>query len=90
MAFALTIDDLKHEVKALLEVRDVSQQELRGYLMADHPADDINDKISQLRCVIADIEYLIVDVQAQIASRELHQHFMREYAVVHSLNLMKI
>lgn len=87
---AFTINDLKHEVQALLEVKDVSQQELRGYLTADHPAGDINEKISQLRGVIADIEYLIVDVQSQIASRELHQHLMREYAVVHSMNLMKI
>jgi hypothetical protein len=91
MAFTyLSIDDLKHEVQALLEVRDVSQQELRSYLMADHPTGDINEKISQLRGVIADIEYLIADVQAQIASRELYQHFMREYAMVHSMNLVSI
>lgn len=91
MAFTYSsIDDLKHEVQALLEIKDVSEQELRGYLMADHPASDIHEKIPQLRGVIADIEYLIADVQAQIASRKLHQHLMREYAMVHSMNLMSI
>lgn len=87
---SFTIYDLKHEVQALIEVKDLSQQELRGYLTADHPAGDINEKIYELRGVIADIEYLIVDIQAQIASRELHRHLMREYAMVHSLNLLKI
>ena len=90
MAFAFTNNDLKHEVQALLEVKDVSQQELRGCLMADHPAGDINEKIYKLRGIIADIECLIADVQAQIASRELHQYFMREYSMVQSMNLMKI
>lgn len=85
-----TLDNLKHEVQALFEVRELSQQELRGYLMTDHPPCDVHDKIAELRSVITDIEYLIADVQAQIASREVHARLMREYAMLHSMNRMSI
>lgn len=87
---SFTVGDLKHEVQALLEVKELSRQELYELLMSDHPPSDSAEKISQLRSFIADIEYLIVDVQAQIASREVHQYIMREYAMVHSMNRMAI
>ena len=85
-----TLDELKHEVQSLFEVKEKTQEELRGYLTFDHPPCDVHDKIAQLRSLLADIDYLIADVQAQIASCELNKCIMREYAMVHSMNRMSI
>lgn len=81
---------LIQELNALFEILDVCKEDLKTLLRLDHPPADLLERIDRERSTVADIEYLIVDVQAQIACKELHQHLMREYSMVHKMNLMKI
>ena len=71
--------DPTRELEALLEIKQISETDLRRYLTMDHPPSNINNLISKERKVIADIDYLIFDLQAQIAAAEMYTHIQQEY-----------
>ena len=79
-----------HELRALIEILDVCYTELHELLMCDHPPADHIEKITKERQTIEDIEYLIADVKAEIACKELHKYMMKEYAMVHSMNRLSV
>ena len=81
---------LIHELGALFEILDVCKHDLEKLLRCDHPPSDLLARIDKERATIQDIEYLIVDLRAQVAAQELHKHLMREYARVHTMNRMSI
>ena len=71
--------DLARELEALLEIKQISEQDLRRYLTADHPPSDFHDLINKEMKVIGDINYLIFDLRAQIAGAEIYRYIKREY-----------
>lgn len=79
-----------HELRALLEILDVCYTELNELLMTYHPPADHLEKIDKERQTIEDIEYLIADVKAEIACKELHKYLMNEYSMVHQMNRIRI
>lgn len=79
-----------HELRALLEILDVCYTDLNELLMTDHPLVDHLEKIDKERQTIEDIEYLIADVKAEIACKELHEYMMKEYSMVHQMNRIRI
>lgn len=70
------------ELEALLEVKQISETDLRRYLTMDHPPSDVYALICKERKVISDIEYLIFDLQAQIAAAEMYRYISEEYEVL--------
>jgi hypothetical protein len=79
-----------HELRALLEILDVCYTELNELLMTDHPLADHLEKIAKERQTIEDIEYLIADVKAEIACKELHKYLMNEYAITSQMNRLSV
>ena len=73
-----SIDPVR-ELEALMEIKQISEQDLRRYLTMDHPPSDVNDLITRERRVIADISFLIFDLQAQIAAAEIYSQIKQEY-----------
>ncbi len=79
-----------HELRALIEILDVCYTELHELLMTDHPPADHLEKIAKERKTIEDIEYLIADVKAEIACKELHKYMMNEYTMTHQMNRLSV
>lgn len=79
-----------HELRALIEILDVCYTELHELLMTDHPPADHLEKISKDRQIIEDIEYLIADVKAEIACKEIHKYMMNEYTMTHQMNRLSV
>lgn len=67
------------EIEALMEIKQISEQDLRRYLTMDHPPSDVHDLITRERQVIADTSFLIFDLQAQIAAAEIYSQIKQEY-----------
>lgn len=76
------IIDPTRELEALLDIKQISEQDLRRYLTMDHPPSDVHDLISKERQVIADTSFLIFDLQAQIAAAEMYKYISQEYEVL--------
>ena len=74
----------EEELQALVEILEISKFNLRRLLNADHVPFDINVMIAKERKTIADIEYLINDVQVDIALSELKREYMKIYLVANS------
>jgi hypothetical protein len=70
------------ELEALLEVKQISEQDLRRYLTMDHPPSDVHDLINKEMKVISDTSFLIFDLQAQIAAAEIYSQIKQEYEVL--------
>lgn len=77
---------LIQELNALFEILDVCKEDLKTLLTLDHPPVDLLARIDRERSTMADIEYLIADLKAQIACKELHKYMMNEYTMVHQMN----
>jgi len=69
------------ELRALLEILDICYKDLHGLLMSDHPPPNAMELISKERQTIDDIEYLIADVKAEIACKEIHKYIRNSYAM---------
>lgn len=74
--------DPARELAALMEIKQISEQDLRRYLTMDHPPSDVHDLINKERKVIADTSFLIFDLQAQIAAAEIYKYISQEYEVL--------
>jgi hypothetical protein len=81
---------LIQELNALFEILDVCKGDLKTLLTLDHPPMDLLDRIDQERSTMQDIEYLIADLKAQIACKELHKYMMNEYTMVHQMNRLHV
>ena len=79
-----------HELRALVEILDVCYTDLHDLLMTDHPPSDHLEKIAKERQTIEDIEYLIADVKAEIACKELHKYMMNEYTMTKSMKRLSV
>ena len=79
-----------HELRALLEILDICYKDLNGLLMCDHPPPDAMELISKERQTINDIEYLIADVKAEIACKEIHKYIRNSYAVTYEMSRLSI
>ena len=79
-----------HELRALIEILDVCYIDLNELLMTDHPPADHLEKIAKERQTIEDIEYLIAEVKAEIACKELHKYLMNEYTMTHQMNRLSV
>ena len=77
---------LIQELDALFEILDVCKEDLKTLLTLDHPPVDLLARLDRERSTMADIEYLIADLKAQIACKELHKYMMNEYTMVHQMN----
>jgi len=82
--------DPTRELEALLEIKQISETDLRRYLTMDHPPSDVYDLICKERKVISDIEYLIFDLQAQIAAAEMYRYIAEEYEILKKMNTLKM
>ena len=56
----------------------------------DHPPDNVSELIAKEKKTIEDIEYLIADVKAEIACKELRKYLMNEYSMVHQMNRLHV
>lgn len=81
---------LIQELNALFEILDVCKGDLKTLLTLDHPPMDLLDRIDRERSTMGDIEYLIADLKAQIACKELHKYMMNEYTMVHQMNRLHV
>jgi hypothetical protein len=81
---------LIQELNALFEILDVCKEDLKTLLTLDHPPVDLLARIDRERSTMADIEYLIADLNAQIACKELHKYMMDEYTVVHQMKRLRV
>ena len=79
-----------HELRALLEILDICYKDLNGLLMCDHPPPNAMELISKERQTIDDIEYLIADVKAEIACKEIHKYIRNSYAVTYEMSRLSI
>ena len=75
-----------HELRSLLEILDVSYTDLNNLLICDHPPQNVSELIAKEKQTIEDIEYLIADVKAEIACKELRKYMMNDYSIVHQMN----
>ena len=78
------------ELRALFEILEVCEKDLKELLMRDHSPADLLERIDKDRQTIDDINYLIADLKAQIAARQLHKAAMREYSMIHSMNRLSV
>ena len=76
---------LIHELGALFEILDVCKHDLVKLLRCDHPPSDLLARIDKERGTIQDIEYLIVDLRAQIAAKELHKYILDEFKMTQEM-----
>lgn len=79
-----------HELQALIETLEIAKMDLHMLLNADHVPFDISDKIAKERKTIADIEFLIHDIQVEIAFNDLKREYMKEYTLVNSIDALTI
>ena len=79
---------LIQELNALFEILDVCKEDLDKLLRCDHPPSDLLARIDRERSTMEDIKYLIADLKAQIACKELRKYMMNEYAMVHRMKRM--
>lgn len=79
-----------HELRSLLEILDVSYADLNHLLICDHPPPNVSELIAKEKQTIEDIEYLIADVKAEIACKELRKYMINEYSIVHQMNIVRI
>ena len=79
-----------HELQALVEILEIAKLDLHRLLIADHVPFDISDKIAKERKTIADIEYLIHDIQVELALKDLKREYMQTYSLVNSINVLTI
>jgi hypothetical protein len=82
--------DQQHELRSFLEILDVCKADLHKLLTCDHPPHNSAKLIAKERQNISDIEYLVADIKAQIASKKIYKQMMTEYSMVHSMNRFKI
>ena len=78
------------ELRSLLEILDVCYADLNHLLICDHPPENVSELVAAERKTIADIEYLIADVKAEIACKELRKYMMNEYTMVHQMNRLSV
>jgi len=76
---------LIHELGALFEILEVCKGDLENLLRCDHPPSDLLMRIDKERSTIKDIEYLIVDLKAQIACKELHKYMIDEFKMTQDM-----
>ena len=50
----------------------------------------MSELIAKEKKTIEDIEYLIADVKAEIACKELRKYLMNEYSMVHQMNRLHV
>ena len=81
---------LIQELNALFEILDVCKEDLKTLLELDHPPSDLLERIDKERKTMEDIEYLIADLKAQIACKELHKYLMSEYTMTHQMKRMRV
>ena len=79
-----------HELHALYEILDVARADLQRLLTADHPPADYLAKIATERKTIEDIEYLVADLEAQIASKDLHKYIMDQHVLCAAMSRVHI
>ena len=81
---------LIQELGALFEILEVCKHDLKTLLELDHPPSDLLERIDKERKTMEDIKYLIADLKAQIACKELHKYMMNEYAMVHQMKRLHV
>jgi|TARA_Y100000389_G_scaffold197796_1_gene233090 hypothetical protein len=80
----------QRELQCLNEILDVSYGDLRELLTCDHPPYNVSGLIIKEQKTIEDIEYLIADLKAEIASKELHRYLMNEYKITQQMKKITI
>jgi hypothetical protein len=85
-----TMPALIKELNALFEILDVCKEDLKTLLALDHPPADLLERIDRERSTMQDIKYLIADLKAQIAAKELHKYMMNEYTMIHQMNRLRV
>jgi hypothetical protein len=81
---------LIQELDALFEILEVCKHDLKTLLELDHPPTDLLERIDKERKTMEDIKYLIAEVKAEIACKELHKYMMDEYAMIHQMKRMRV
>jgi hypothetical protein len=81
---------LIQELDALFEILDVCKEDLKTLLEIDHPPADLLERIDRERSTMEDIKYLIADLKAQIACKELHKYMMNEYTMTQQMKRMRV
>jgi len=79
-----------HELQALVEILEIAKLDLHRLLIADHVPFDISDKIAKERKTIADIEFLIQDIQVDLALKDLKREYMQTYSLANGMNTLTI
>ena len=79
-----------HELEALVEILETAQLDLHRLLVADHVPFDVGERIAKERKTITDIEYLIRDIQADIALNELKKEYMKIYSGINKTAALAI
>ena len=79
-----------HELQALVEILEIAKLDLHRLLIADHVPFDISDKIAKERKTIADIEFLIHDIQVDLALKDLKREYMQTYSLANSMNTLTV
>jgi hypothetical protein len=78
------------ELRALNEMLDVCYADLNKLLKNDHPPSNHLQMITKERQTIDDIEYLIADVKAEIAGKELRKYMMNEFKITYGMKQVHI
>jgi hypothetical protein len=78
------------ELRSLIDVAELCNIELKELLSCDHPPVDYIEKISKTRETLADIEWLIADIKAKIATRKIYNDMKKEYTMVHAMNRLSV
>ena len=78
------------ELRDLIDVAELCYVELQELLSCDHPPVDYLEKISKTRETLADIEWLIADIKAKIATRKIYNDMKKEYTMVHAMNRLSV
>tara|TARA_B110000971_G_scaffold203036_1_gene223254 strand:- start:14 stop:268 length:255 start_codon:yes stop_codon:yes gene_type:complete len=81
---------LIQELNALFEILEVCKNDLKALLMQDHPPEDLLERIDYENSTMEDIKYLIADLKAQIAAKELHVYMMSEYTMIRQMKRMTV
>lgn len=80
----------EHELRSLIEIHEVCNQDLRNLLRCDYPPHNYEQLIARERKNISDIDHLIADVRAKIVAKNIHRRQMKEYTKVQGTNRFKI
>jgi hypothetical protein len=79
-----------HELQALVEILEIAKLDLHRLLIADHVPFDTSDKIAKERKTIADIEFLIHNIQVDLVLKDLKREYMQTYSLANSMNTLTI